>query len=136
MSKRYYLGVDDIEAEYDSYSSPSVCSPLRGIFVTLNESRYYFPCNTYEVFVPEECRKQAQEEVWEFVKIFRNIMTADERRECFGPGVLTDILNLGYEKAKEMYDAWVKKNTVKEMTVEEISQALGYKVKIVSKEDK
>lgn len=53
-------------------------------------------------------------------------------RKCFLP----PIFDLSYEKAKVMYDEWVKKNTVKEMTVEEVSQALGYKVKIVSKEDK
>jgi hypothetical protein len=43
--------------------------------------------------------------------------------------------NLDYQKAKEKYDAWTKKNTVREMTVEEVSQALGYTVKIVSKKD-
>ncbi len=55
---------------------------------------------------------------------------------CFGLCSVKAITEkFTYEEAKDLYDAWVKKNTVKEMTVEEISEALGYNVKIVAKKE-
>lgn len=75
MSKKCYLGVDDINPIYDE-------DILMGVQVTFHGSTSYFPCDKYEVFIPEDCRKQAHDEAWEFAK---NIceMSTDDRNECF-----------------------------------------------------
>lgn len=138
MSKKHYLGVDDIRPIYgEGYSSlwSDCVNNLEGIRVRIGNQEEYFPCNEYEVLYPDVCRKQAQDETWEFARQCANMDMADLAR-CFGHcSVITVLKNLTYTEAKEKYDAWVKKNTVKEMTVEEISEALGYNIKIVAKKE-
>ena len=138
MSKKHYLGVDDIRPIYgEGYSSlwSDCVNNLEGIRVRIGNREEYFPCNEFEVLYPEACRKQAHDEAWEFVKQCANMDIVD-LVGCFGHrSVITVLKNLTYAEAKEKYDAWVKKNTVKEMTVEEISEALGYNVKIVAKKE-
>lgn len=138
MSKKYYLGVDDIRPIYgEGYSSlwSDCVNNLEGIRVRIGNREEYFPCDEYEVFCPDVCRKQAQDEIWAFVKIC-TVMCESERQTCFGLCSVKAILEkYTYKEAKDLYDAWVKKNTVKEMTVEEISEALGYNVKIVAKKE-
>ena len=132
MSKKHYLGVDDIRPIYgEGYSSlwSDCVNNLEGI------REEYFPCNEYEVLYPDVCRKQAQDEVWELLKICID-MSAVDMLGCFGLRSVKAILDkFTYAEAKDLYDTWVKKNTVKEMTVEEISEALGYNVKIVAKKE-
>ena len=138
MSKKHYLGVDDIRPIYvEGYSSlwSDCVNNLEGIRVRIGNREEYFPCDEYEVLYPEVCREQAQDETWEFVKQCAN-MSGVDRLKCFDLTSVKAITEkFTYEKAKEKYDAWVKKNTVKEMTVEEISEALGYNVKIVAKKE-
>lgn len=138
MSKKHYLGVDDIRPIYgEGYSSlfSDCVNNLEGIRVRIGNREDYFPCDEYEVLYPEVCRKQAHDEAWEFVKICMGMSTGDLLR-CFGVGNVKAVLEkFTCEEAKDLYDAWVKKNTVKEMTVEEISEALGYNVKIVAKKE-
>lgn len=123
MSKKHYLGVDDIRPIYgEGYSSlwSDCVNNLEGIRVRIGYREDYFPCAKYEVLYPDECRKQGQDETWEFVKICMG-MSVGALLMCFGVGSVETLLKrLTYEEAKEKYDAWVKKNTVKEMTVEEI----------------
>lgn len=138
MSKKHYLGVDDIRPIYGegySFMWSDCVRDLEGIRVRIGNQEEYFPCHEYEVLYPEECRKQAQDETWEFVKTCMGMSSVDLLR-CFGVcSVKALIERLAYADAKEAYDVWVKKNTVKEMTVDEISEALGYKVKIVGKKE-
>ena len=141
MSKKHYLGVDDIRPIYgEGYSSlwmqcKDYVNNLEGIRVRIGNQEEYFPCDEYEVLYPEVCRKQAHDEAWEFVKTCMGMSSVDLLR-CFGVcSVKALIERLTYADAKEAYDTWVKKNTVKEMTVEEISEALGYDVKIVAKKE-
>ena len=139
MSKKHYLGVDDIRPIYgEGYSSlwSDCVNNLEGIRVRIGNREDYFPCDEYEVLYPDVCRKQAQDETWDFVKICMG-MSAVDLLKCFGLCSVKAVLEkLTYEEAKDLYDAWVKRNTVKEMTVEEISEALGYNVKIVAKKEK
>lgn len=136
MSKKHYLGVDDIRPVYNEEDSMwSTAVNLEGIRVRIGNREDYFPCNAYEVFFPDLYYKQAQYETWAFVKICMNMSSVDLLR-CFGVCSVKALLErISYKDAKEAYDAWVKKNTVKEMTVEEISEALGYNVKIVTKKE-
>lgn len=138
MSKKHYLGVDDIRPIYDERYSPlwsDRVNNLEGIRVRIGNQEDYFPCDEYEVLYPDVCRKQAQDETWEFVKICRRMSDSD-LLSCFGFYSVEAILDkFTYAEAKLRYDAWVKRNTVKEMTVEEISEALGYNVKIVAKKE-
>lgn len=138
MSKKHYLGVDDIRPIYgEEYSLllSDCVNNLEGIRVRIGNREEYFPCDEYEVLYPDVCRKQAQDETWEFVKTCMG-MSESERQTCFGLCSVKAVLErFTCEEAKEKYDAWVKKNTVKEMTVEEISEALGYNVKIVGKKE-
>lgn len=136
MSKKHYLGVDDIRPIYgeEDYMWRAAVN-LDGIRVRIGNREEYFPCDEYEVFYPDVCRKQAQDETWEFVKTCMGMSSVDLLR-CFGVcSVKALIERLTYANAKEAYDTWVKKNTVKEMTVDEISEALGYNVKIVGKKE-
>jgi len=138
MSKKHYLGVDDIRPIYgEGYSSfwSDCVNNLEGIRVRIGNQEEYFPCDEYKVLYPDVCCKQAHDETWEFVK---NCMGMSElmRMSCFGCYSVKAVLDkYTYEEAKDLYDAWVKRNTVKEMTVEEISEALGYNVKIVGKKE-
>lgn len=134
MSKKHYLGVDDIRPIYDEDSLMwSTVVNLEGIRVRIGNREEYFPCNEYEVLYPDACREQAQDKTWEFVKICTG-MSAEDLLKCFGLCSVKAVLEkLTYEEAKDLYDTWVKRNTVKEMTAEEVSEALGYNVKIVSK---
>lgn len=137
MSKKHYLGVDDIRPMYnEDYFMLNACvNRLEGIRVRIGNQEEYFSCDEYEVFYPDVCRKQAQDETWEFVKICMGMSAVDLLR-CFGVCSVKAVLEkYTYAEAKDLYDAWVKKNTVKEMTVEEISEALGYNVKIVGKKE-
>lgn len=138
MSKKHYLGVDDIRPIYgEGYSSlwSDCVNNLEGIRVRIGYREDYFPCAKYEVLYPDECRKQGQDETWEFVKQCSSMDIVD-LVGCFGHcSIITVLKELTYTEAKEKYDAWVKKNTVNEMTVEEISEALGYNVKIVAKKE-
>lgn len=138
MSKKYYLGVDDISPVYSegySYMWSDRVTNLEGIRVRVGNQEEYFPCDEYEVLYPDVCRKQAQDETWEFVKTCTS-MSARDLWRCFGLASVKEIFEkFTYEEAKEKYDVWVKKNTVKEMTVEEISEALGCNVKIVAKKE-
>ena len=138
MSKKHYLGVDDIRPIYgEGYSMlwSDCVNNLEGIRVRIGNQEEYFPCNEYEVLYPDVCRKQAQDETWEFVKQCASMDIVD-LVGCFGHcSIITVLKKLTYTEAKEKYDAWVKKNTLKEMTVEEISEALGYNVKIVAKKE-
>ena len=138
MSKKYYLGVDDIRPIYgEGYSSlwSDCVNNLEGIRVRIGNREDYFPCDAYEVFCPDVCRKQAQDETWAFVKICTG-MCESERLTCFGLCSVKAILEkYTYKEAKNLYDAWVKRSTIKEMTVEEISAALGCNVKIVAKKE-
>lgn len=138
MSKKHYLGVDDIRPIYvEGYSSlwSDCVNNLEGIRVRIGDREDYFPCDKYEVLYPDVCRKQAQDETWEFVKQCASMDIVD-LVGCFGHcSIITVLKKLTYTEAKEKYDAWVKRNTVKEMTVEEISEALGYNVKIVAKKE-
>lgn len=131
MSKKYYLGVDRVYPIYDDYMDS--VNRLEGIRVGIDSVDQYFPCTKYELFVPDECYKQAHDEAWKFVRDCLG-MSTEGLVDCFGYLHIRPVVeNLTYEEAKSKYDAWVKKNTVKEMTVEEVSEALGYNVKIVSK---
>lgn len=131
MSK-YYFGVDDVTPIYD-HASDGTMEYLMGVQVKFHGKSVYFPCEKYALFDPEECRKQAHDEVWDMISTIVH-MCMDDQSDCFGFINIRPIMeNLDYQKAKEKYDAWTKKNTVREMTVEEVSQALGYTVKIVSK---
>lgn len=136
MSKKHYLGVDNIRPIYGEEDTMwSTAVNLEGIRVRIGNREEYFPCNEYEVLYPDVCSEQAQDETWEFVKICMGMSTVD-LLGCFGlSNVKTILEKFTYEEAKLRYDAWVKKNTVKEMTVEEISEALGYNVKIVAKKE-
>lgn len=138
MSKKHYLGVDDIRPIYsEGYSSllSDCVNNLEGVRVRIGNQEEYFPCNEYEVLYPDVCRKQAQDETWEFVRQCANMDMVD-LVGCFGHcSIITVLKKLTYTEAKEKYDAWIKKNTVKEMTVEEISEALGYNVRIVAKKE-
>lgn len=137
MSKKHYLGVDDIHPMYNEDFITHGCGTiLEGIRVRIGDREDYFPCDEYEVFYPDVCHKRAQDETWEFVKTCMD-MSAGDLLCCFGVfgGIREIFKKFTYTEAKEKYDAWVKKNTVKEMTVEEISEALGYNVKIVAKKE-
>lgn len=132
MSKKHYLGVDDIRPIYgEGYLSLW----LEGIRVRIGNREEYFPCDEYEVLHPEVCRKQAHDEAWEFVKICTG-MSAVDLLKCFGVcSVKAVIEGFTCEEAKALYDAWVKRSMIKEMTVEEISEALGCNVKIVAEKE-
>lgn len=136
MSKKHYLGVDDIRPIYgEDFTRSTWVNNLEGIRVRIGNREDYFPCDEYEVLYPEICRKQAQDETWEFVKICTGMSAADLLK-CFGVCSVKAVLErFTHEEAKNLYDAWIKKNTVKEMTVEEISEALGCNVKIVAKKE-
>lgn len=136
MSKKHYLGVDDINPIYcEENSMWSTAVNLEGIRVRIGNREDYFPCDEYEVLYPDICRKQAQDETWAFVKIC-TVMCESERQTCFGLCSVKAILEkYTYKEAKNLYDAWVKRITIKEMTVEEISEALGCDVKIVAKKE-
>ena len=135
MSKKYYIGVDDIMPIFNTIDMDDV-NYLEGVKIRIGNRDEYFPCAKYEVFIPDECRKQAFDEVWDFIQIWVD-MNASDQFKCFGVcGIRAITKTHTYEEVKAKYKAWiVGKNTVKEMTVEEISKALGYDVKIVSKHE-
>lgn len=129
--KRHYIGIDDFEPVYEHGS-------MVGVEIILNGTFHFFPCDEFEILGvdAETFRKYAHDEAWNFAKTIQD-MTFGERKECFNETAFSAIIKLGYEKAKKTYDDWKKKKKpVKEMTLEEISQALGYEVKIINKEEK
>lgn len=69
----------------------------------------------------DECSRHFSREQIE--EIYRN----DDHTGIFGRGELAELVNSRPEK----WRVWKRADSVKEMTMEEISKALGYEVKVV-----
>ena len=144
MREGLFLEVDDV---MPIYSHPSVWqrlgtepvlstgTDLEGIKVKVNGQEAYFSCRKYKIFYPDILIKTSRDEAWQLAMRIREMPIGD-LHECFGKVTASEIMKLRYEEVKEKYDAWVKKKTVKEMTLEEIEDAIGCSIKIVNSKKK
>lgn len=82
--------------------------------------------------------KSVKEEYKEMILAVLDMSFA-EMVECFGDGYYTCLRYILEDHPDPVgaYQRWkVKKDSAKEMTIEEIEAQLGYKIKVVGKEDK